>query len=519
MSRYKHSQIDTKQSTGVSEHTGSTRRKFLAQSALAAAALAIHASPYQSETIREPETTPAKRPNILLVHSDQFRWDFISAVGLNPMSYTPNLDAMYSRGTAFQNLMTNQPLCSPSRACLFTGQYATTTGVWRLTQPNIFLSPDAVTLAKQLHKVGYSTNYIGKWHLAPKNNATGQGLGFVPPEYRGGFTDLWQASNVLELTSHPYHGTLWNGDGTPIHYKDIYRVDFLTDLAEKFLRQKHNRPFFLVLSQLEPHQQNDLNGFGPPKGYSERFRNPYSPPDVRQLPGDWPYQLANYYGDVKAIDESMGRIFKILKEQNLEDNTIVILTRDHGCHFRTRNTEYKRSPHDSSIHVPFMIQGPGFNNSRKIEEMVSMVDIMPSVLDALALPIPSTVQGRSFIPLINDPEARASWRNDVFIQISESETARVLRTPEWTYVALAPASNPNQDSYSMHYQDYQLYNNRADPAQVINLAGRIDPPSLIHYIGDRSMRKVTAELRERLIERMVEAGEKRPTIDLWPYYP
>lgn len=519
MSTSKHPRVWTRQFSENKEHKGFTRREFVAQSALAAAALALRTSPAQSESSRSSPGKPAKRPNILMVHSDQYRGDFICAADENPMDITPNLDAMYRRGTVFQNFMTNQPLCSPSRACLFTGQYATTTGVWKLTDPEIGLSPHAVTLATQLHQAGYSTNYIGKWHLAPKNNATGQGLGFVPPEYRGGFVDLWEASNVLELTSHPYHGTIWDGAGNPMHYKDIYRVDYLTDLAEKFLRQKHTKPFFLVLSQLEPHQQNDLNGFGPPKGYAEKLRNPYTPPDVRPFPGDWPYQLANYYGDVKAVDESMGRIFKTLKEQNLEDNTIVIFTSDHGCHFRTRNDEYKRSPHDSSIHVPLMIQGPGFNNSRKIEELVSMVDVMPSILDALGLPIPSTVQGRSFIPLIHDAKARESWRNEVFVQISESETARALRTPEWTCVALAPDANPIRDSYSMHYQDYQLYNNRADPAQLVNMAGRIDPPSLVHYVGDRSMREVTAQLRERLVERMVEAGEKRPKIDLWPYYP
>lgn len=506
-------------SSGNEGKKGSTRREFLAQSALAAAALTLHVPPSKLGAAEKTFKKPVGQPNVLLIHSDQFRADFISAAGKNPMDITPNLDAMYHRGTVFQNFMTNQPLCSPSRACLFTGQYATTTGVWKLTDPAIGISPDAVTLATQLHHAGYSTNYIGKWHLAPKNNATGEGLGFVLPKYRGGFVDLWEASNVLELTSHPYHGTIWDGAGNPMHYKDIYRVDYLTDLAEKFLRKKHDKPFLLVLSQLEPHQQNDLNGFAPPKGYSEKFRNPYAPPDVRLFPGDWPYQLANYYGDVKAIDESMGRIFKILKEQKLENNTIVIFTSDHGCHFRTRNTEYKRSPQDSSIHVPLMIQGPGFNNSLKIDQLVSMVDVMPSILDALGLPIPSSVQGRSFIPLMHNDKARELWRNEVFVQISESETARALRTPEWTYVALAPDANPFRDSGSMYYRDYQLYDNKADAAQVINLAGRSDPPELVHYIGDRSIREVQDHLRNRLIEIMVEAGEKRPKIDPWSYYP
>ncbi|HTV38954.1 MAG TPA: sulfatase-like hydrolase/transferase [Candidatus Sulfotelmatobacter sp.] len=488
----------------------STRRTFLKQTVLATAA-----SPLLSAIAPAAET--GNRPNILLVISDQYRWDFIHANGQNPTDFTPNLDAMVRRGTTFEHAYTNQPLCSPARSCLFTGQYATTTGIWKLTGPGIGLRADAVTLGTLLSSAGYSTNYIGKWHLMEINNKADQG--YVPPEKRGGFTGLWQASNVLEQTSHPYHGTMWDRDGTPMNFEGIYRVEFLTDLAVNFLRQKQDKPFFLVLSQLEPHQQNDLNGFAPPKGYAEKFSNPFVPPDLRLFPGDWPFQLANYYGDCKSIDESMGEIFQTLREQNLEDNTIVIFLSDHGCHFRTRNTEYKRSPHDSSIHIPLIIQGPGFNGGRKISEMVSLVDVAPTLLDVLGLTIPSAMQGHSFLPLINDPNARATWRNEIFIQTSESEIARAIRTPEWTYVALAPDANSRKTGGSMTYRDYQLYNNTTDPAQIVNLAGRADPPRLLHYGGGRSMRKITEDLRERLLARMEEAGEPRPEISQWDFYP
>ncbi|MGH7979406.1 MAG: sulfatase-like hydrolase/transferase, partial [Limisphaerales bacterium] len=449
----------------------STRRTFLKQSVLAAAASPLIGAIAPAAEAKAPDPRTS-RPNILLVISDQYRWDFVHAHGQNPTNFTPNLDAMVRRGTTFENAFTNQPLCSPARSCLFTGQYATTTGIWKLTGPRIGLRSDAVTLATVLSSAGYSTNYIGKWHLMEINSR--RDLGYVPPEKRGGFRDLWQASNVLELTSHPYHGTLWDSDGTPLKYEGIYRVDYLTDLAVNFLRQKRDKPFFLVLSQLEPHQQNDLNGFAPPKGYAEKFRNPFAPADLRPFPGDWPFQLANYYGDCKSIDESMGRIFQTLREQNLEDNTIVIFLSDHGCHFRTRNREYKRSPHDSSTHIPLVIQGPGFNNGRKVSELVGLVDVAPTVIDLLGLPVPSVMQGRTFLPLINDPTARASWRNEIFVQTSESEIARAIRTPDWTYVALAPDANPHKTGSSMNYRDYQLYNHATDPAQLVNLAGRAD---------------------------------------------
>lgn len=401
------------------------------------------------------------------------------------------------------------------------GQYATTTGVFR-NGPG--LRPNARTIATELTRAGYSANYIGKWHLAGHKC----GAGAVPLEYRGGFTGFWLAANCPEISTKPYGSQFWDNDGKPVYYgKDVYRVDFLTTQAENFLRQKHDKPFLLVLSQLEPHQQNgpwgdDVYGFAPPKGYEKEFRSPYVPPDLRFFPGDWPFELAKYYGCVKAIDESLGWILRTLKEQNLENNTIVMFMSDHACHFRTRNSEYKRSPHESSIHVPLIIQGPDFNKRQVIPELVSMIDVTPTILDYVGAPIPAVMQGRGFLPLLESEEARAKWRNEVFVQISESEVGRALRTPEWTYVALAPDANPVRDPGCLHYRDYQLYDNRGDAPQLVNLAGRLDtrwPNSqLLHHAGDRSMMKITEHLRQSLIERMVEAGEARPTIEAWPYY-
>ncbi len=508
---------------GVSS-AGVTRRTFLKQPAFMAVATALGASPLNGLDSSATSDKPVKRPNIILYHSDQFRWDFVCAAGHNPMDFTPNLDSMYNRGTVFENFITNQPLCSPSRSCLMTGQYATTTGVWK-NGPG--LHTDAITLATELKKAGYSANYIGKWHLAPLNIV---GVGAVPMEYRGGFTDFWVAADAPEESTQPYNSQFWDREGKPIHYgEDVYRVDFLTDVAQSFLRRQHDRPFLLVISQLEPHQQNgpcgddDVYGFVPPRGYAERFRSPYVPGDLSALPGDWPYELDKYYGDIKAIDDSLGRILKTLKEENLDENTIIIFTSDHGCHFRTRNDEYKCSGHESSIHVPLIIQGPGFDNCQKIPELVSMIDVVPSLLDYLDLPIPSTIQGRSFIPLTHDEMARKEWHNEVFVQISGSAVARALRTPEWTYVALAPGVDVHRNPGSLHYRDYQLYNNRADRTQLVNLAGRVNMrvPSkrLLHYIGERTVPEITAHLRQRLIQRMVEAGEAPPQIDYWPYYP
>lgn len=490
----------------------SSRRDFLMRSAAAAAAL-----PALSGT-SQADPTPRKRPNIVVYIADQFRWDCVSAYGLNPMKVTPNLDGVAARGVAFQNAVTNQPLCSPSRACLFTGMYATQTGVWTLTTPELGLKPDAVTLATVLRSEGYSTNYIGKWHLAPGGRAKPESMGFVPREYRGGFLDLWEGANELENTSHPYEGTIWNGDGEAMHYKDIYRVDYLTDRAVKFLRQKQEKPFLLVVSQLEPHFQNDANAFVPPMGYRERYVNPFVPQDLRFFPGDWDEQLPNYYGDIKSIDDSVGTILKTLDEQGMTDDTIFLFISDHGCHFRTRNEEYKRSPHESSIHIPLLVQGPGFNQSRMVRDLVSMIDVTPTLLDAAGVKAPSTMVGRSMLPLVNDPAARKAWRQEALIQISQSMVGRALRTDEWTYCVADPSIS-GKHPYSRNYVEYQMYNLASDPHQLLNLAGRRDVPKLVHYLGDRPDMEVADYLRERLLAHMAEAGDPPAEIKQRRLYP
>jgi arylsulfatase A-like enzyme len=150
----------------------------------------------------------AAKPNIILIISDQFRWHCVGAAGLNPMNLTPNLDAMARHETFFRNAFCNQPVCAPARASIFTGQYPGHHGVWR---NGIRLPENLTTLATTLRSAGYTANYIGKWHLADQSIA-----GPVPAPQRGGFLDLWKASNALEHTSHPYQGDMYDGDGHPI---------------------------------------------------------------------------------------------------------------------------------------------------------------------------------------------------------------------------------------------------------------------------------------------------------------
>ncbi len=226
------------------------RRNFLVGTAAAAAVQAGVGAAAQkpaSGTGNSTNAVSAAKPNIILYLSDQFRWDFVGANGLNSSTPTPNIDALAARGKNFTHAVTNQPVCAPARSVLFTSRYATETGVWH---NGLALDRSLPTLAGELRKAGYSCNLIGKWHLALESAAEGGSTGPVKAEDRGGFLDLWEGANAIENTSHPYEGTIWDRDNNPITYKDEYRVDFLTDRAERFLRQKHDKPFFLFISQL-----------------------------------------------------------------------------------------------------------------------------------------------------------------------------------------------------------------------------------------------------------------------------
>jgi arylsulfatase A-like enzyme len=202
---------------------------------------------------------------------------------------------------------------------------------------------------------------------------------------------------------------------------------------------------------------------------------------------------------VKRLDEALGRMQDALKSLDLDDNTIILFTSDHGNHFKTRNLEYKRSCHDSSIHVPTAFQGPGFNGGGKIQEVVSLVDLPPTLLDAAGLPVPETMQGRSIMPLLRGN--REGWQEEVFVQISESQVGRAVRTHRWKYAVVAPDKQGTKDPGSDHYAEEFLYDLEADPYELTNL------------IGLESHRETADIMRRRLIRRMLAAGETEPTIE------
>lgn len=172
---------------------------------------------------------------------------------------------------------------------------------------------------------------------------------------------------------------------------------------------------------------------------------------------------------VKRLDEAFGRLMDTLRSLDMTDNTIVLFTTDHGCHFKTRNDEYKRSCHEASIRIPAMLHGPGFNAGGQIRELVSLIDLPPTLLDAAGIPVPERMQGRSLMPLIRGEDR--SWPDDVFVQISESQIGRAIRTRKWKYSVSAPNSSRTDAPGSDRYVEEFLYDLETDPYELTNLIG------------------------------------------------
>ena len=428
-------------------------------------------------------TETTQKPNVIVFLTDQQRWDCSGLAG-NPLDLMPNFDRIARDNTWLPHSYTCQPVCGPARSSLQTGLYATATGCYRNGIP---LPPELPTLAHHFRDAGYATGYIGKWHLASDNP--------VPPGEQGGY-ETWLASNTLEFTSEDYQTRLFDNDGNPVDLPG-YRVDALTDAAIRFIDEKKDDPFFLFISYIEPHHQNRTDGYPAPEGYRERYEGRWMPPDLAALGGSAHRQLAGYWGMVKRLDEAFGRMMDALRSLHLRDNTVVLFTSDHGNHFRTRNKEYKRSCHDSSLRVPTLFAGPGFEGGGAVKELVSLIDLPPTLLDAARIEPKIEMHGRSILPLVRGE--RSGWPREVFAQISESKIARTIRTHRWKYEVTAEGEGSSQPGAD-RYTESHVYDLANDPYELRNL------------VGQPSVREVSDILKTRLIARMVAAGENAPEI-------
>ncbi len=395
----------------------------------------------------------SNRPNLVFVFADQWRAQAAGYAGdPNLKGKTDHIDALASESVNFANAVSTCPVCTPYRGSLLTGQYPHTHGLF---VNDVCLSNRATSIAEVFKQGGYKTAYIGKWHIDGHGRSN-----YIPKERRQGF-DYWK---VLECThdynNSPYYADndrkarIWDGYDLTAQTKDA--CDLLHDYA------KDTKPFCMFLSWGPPHNPFETA----PKGFQDMF----DPAALQQRPNvtqDLRKDLAGYYSHIAAMDAAVGSLRKTLEETGLAENTIFVLTSDHGEMLGSQNQVRKQRPWDEAIMVPLLLRWPQRlgRTGKKIDMPIGTPDLMPTLLGLCGLPIPASVEGDDFSEVISGRLSKDD--NPVLIECispfgewerrNGGREYRGLRTRRYTYVRTLDGP-------------WLLYDNHQDPYQMNNLA-------------------------------------------------
>lgn len=369
------------------------------------------------------------QPNIILLMSDQQRWDTLGCNG-NCFTQTPNLDELAAGGVRCINSFTPYPVCTPARATMWTGvfphQHGVTMNVYEISDALAEFSHEKRTLFESMQAAGYTTAYFGKWHLGEDQPA---------------YMDVWEGWN--SGVTHWVDGEI---DG-------VYRPDLQTDQLIEFMRGQVNagKPFLAVNGYYPPH-----NRYTAPK----RFYEPYRGKGILR---------AGYYAAVSNLDYNVGRIVAALDELGLRENTILVYYSDHGEHFYYRDlATAKFACHEDAIRVPFIISGPGIiPQGLELHEYIGLEDLMPTVLEWAGVEVPDHLHGRSLVPLLNGQTGEdLGWRESYYVQNRlkrDNVMQRAIRTDRWKLIL---SESRNLRGYAV---DGYLYDLENDPEEELNL--------------------------------------------------
>jgi arylsulfatase A-like enzyme len=367
------------------------------------------------------------KPNILIIHTDQLSKWALSAYGGKEIK-TPNIDLLAKTGVKFNNFYTNSPVCSPSRGCFITGLYPHHNGVMKNDDA---IDSSKPTFASILLEKGYATGYSGKWHLAGVNDrvwAPSHNMGFEDNKY------MWEVGHFKSLTeagNGKVKPTFTPGDSKS------YTTDFLADRTIDFVKTHLKNPFCYMVSFPDPHTPFTV------RAPYDKMVDPQSvtlPVDFLGESSESHYFFQNhsdfkgmsesekektirgwkaaYLGEVKCIDDNVGKIIAFLKETGIYENTVVILTTDHGEMMGEHRSKHKSCPFDAAMRIPFIMSWPAKLPAKKqVNEIVSTVDFAPTLLSLLEVKTNCRFDGNDASALLLGKQ-RGSWENVAFIQHS-----------------------------------------------------------------------------------------------------
>jgi arylsulfatase A-like enzyme len=464
------------------------------------------------------------RPNILILSTDQLRWDAVGVNG-NADVITPHLDQLAAQGLNFDHHFVQNPVCMPSRVSFLTGQYPSTL---RITHMGVPVPPETATLPRMLRPYGYVSANIGKLHFLPHANRDHRAMhpdyGFDHLEISdepGCYEDAYRAwvrrrapeqlpfvSVGLPPAAEAWYRAMGVKDTVqhppvrfpkePIPFQgssDLTHTAFVAEQTIEFIRAHRQRHWLCIAGFYSPHSpwrvpQEYLDRYDPAS-----FTLPAFPPDVdaRRAGTDFSDQglraaRHGYYAMVTEVDHHAGRILACLDELGLAQDTIVVFTSDHGDWLGEHLRHGKGYPAPDCVsRVPLLVRWPAgiVRPGRTIHGIVEAVDILPTLLECAGIQIPPQVQGRSLLPLLQG--ADGPGRESALL---EHRGWKSLRTPRFHYLC----ESSGRES---------LWDLERDPGEYADVA------------GDPAYASALADLRRLLLQRLLENEQPLPRV--WNY--
>lgn len=439
--------------------------------------------------IAQNSTKSNTKPNLLIILADQWRGQALGFEGKEPVK-TPYLDKFAKESLVLQQMVSNYPVCSPARAMLMTGQFPIKNRVYSNVNSSsapfgIELQKDAVCWSDVLKSNGYSNGYIGKWHLdspyepyIPTSNNIGKVAWneWTAPDRRHGF-DYWYGYGTYDVHNKPMYWDT-NASRDNFHYVNQWGPIHEADKAIEYMKneggklRKSDAPFSLVVSMNPPHSQYETV----PENYYNIYKDvPLSslvkdaniPPVGTENGDQYRKDIRYYYANITGVDEQIGRIIQGLKDQKLDDNTIVIIMADHGNCLGKHDEVSKNNIFEESLRIPFIVYWKGHIMARKDNQFLgSIPDVYPTILDLMGLKnaIPKDLDGTSYAQYFLN--GKGSTPSEQFILgaiISNNAKIntgfRGVRTKDFK---LAYVKKKNKGAF-------ELYDLNADPFEMKNI--------------------------------------------------
>jgi choline-sulfatase len=442
--------------------------------------------------------------NVLFIVGDDSSAQVLGSYG-NTLVRTPNLDRLAGSGTRFDRAYCNSPICTPSRQSMITGKLPHAAGVTLLQTA---LAGDQLTIAEHLKQFGFKTGAVGKMHF---NSQLKHGFDyrFDSPEYNAYLRQhpprVPPADMRVKPSWRPFQdpARIWlNADVLPTRYYDAdSEGTWFAGKAIEFLRENKGNRFCLWLGFLEPHSPFDF-----PIEYAGKYdpaRMPVpsaGPEDGRWVPAvfkdlteaDKRGIIASYYTSTEYLDKNIGLVVDELRRLGLSENTLVIFVGDNGYLLGDHGRFEKHTLWEPAVRVPLILRDPQYGLGKVINALVEFVDLLPTILERLQVPLMPNIQGKSLVPLLQGKSLK--HRDYVFSEYLPDNMAMV-RTAGWKYIFTS-----GKKDLDLGYETgnpppgitHMLYDLRRDPGETHNLSG---DPSHSGVLGDLQ-RKMLARFKE-----------------------